>query len=374
MRIAVNTRLLLNGKMDGIGWFTYHTLRILTKNNPDHHFFFIFDRPYDKKFVFNDNVMPIILSPPTRHPFLWYFWFEHRIPKLLEKLKIDIFLSTDGYLSLKTDIPSLPVIHDINFEHNPDDLPFFTRNYYKKYFSEFAKKGIRIATVSEYSKQDICKTYNINPDKVDVVYNGSDSIYKPVDELIKAALKQKYTDGKEYFIFIGSLHPRKNVPRLFQAFELFKAETNSDFKLVIVGGMMFKNQDLKNIFSKMKFKEDVIFTGRLLPEELKNVLASAFAMTFVPYFEGFGIPIIEAMNCDVPVITSNVTSMPEVAGDAALLVNPFSVEDIKNAMIKIITDNEFRINLIEKAKNQRQKFSWELTAGKLWRTIEKCLI
>ena len=191
MQIAVNTRLMLSGKMDGIGWFTYHTLKILTKNNPQHQFFFIFDRKFDEKFIFSENITPIILSPPTRHPFLWYLWFEHRIPKLMKKLKIDFFLSPDGYLSLNSDIPCLPVIHDINFEHNPEDLPFFTRKYYKKYFSRFAKKGNRITTVSEYSKQDICKTYNINPDKIDVVYNGASKMYEPVDDGIKLSVKQK---------------------------------------------------------------------------------------------------------------------------------------------------------------------------------------
>jgi len=373
MRIAVNTRLLITGKMDGIGWFSFHSLKILVNKNPQHDFFFIFDRDFDVKYIFNQNVTPVILSPPTRHPFLWYIWFEHRIPAILKKYKIDFFLSPDGFLSLNSDVLSLPVIHDINFAHKPEDLPFFTRRFYNIFFPKYAKKAKRIVTVSEYSKQDICKTYDIKPENVDVVYNGSSSLYKPVSKSVKLKIKKKYAEGKNYFIFIGSLHPRKNVPRLFQAFELFKKQTKSDFKLVIVGGMMFKNQELNNVHSQMKFSSDVIFTGRLAPQELKNVLGSAFALTFVPYFEGFGIPILEAMHSEIPVITSNITSMPEVAGDAALYIDPFSVESIKNGMVTLYNDKKLRISLVEKAKIQREKFSWELTADKLWRSIEKCL-
>jgi len=373
MKIVVNTRLLIKEKLDGIGWFTYNTLKNITEQHSEHEFYFLFDRPYNKEFIFSKNITPIIAAPPTRHPFLWYFWFEHRIPKILKKLQADIFLSPDGYLSLNRDIKSIAVIHDINFAHQPKDLPFFTSKYLNYYFPKFAKKANRIATVSEYSKQDIAKTYDINPDLIDVVYNGSNSIYKPISEIDKKNIKNQYTYGCNYFIFVGNLSPRKNLPRLFLAFDKFKKQTNSDFKLIIVGNKMFKNSELYNIHSNMEFGNDIIFTGRLSPENLHKVLASAFAMTFVPYFEGFGIPIIEAMNCDVPVITSNTTSMPEVAGDACIIIDPFSVDSITEGIVKIYNNNELRNNLIEKSKKQRQKFSWAKTSEKLWETIEKSL-
>jgi len=371
MNIAVNTRLLLKGKMEGIGWFAYHSLKYITEKHKEHNFFFIFDRPFDEEFIFSDNVTPIIVSPPTRHPFLWYLWFEHRIPAVLKKIKADVFLSPDGYVSLRTKVPTLTVIHDINFVHQPEDLPFWVRKYYNHYFYKFAHHAKQIATVSEYSKADICKHYNIDNKKVDVVYNGSSSIYKPISESEKNATKKDYTSAKEYFIFVGSLHPRKNIARLFSAFDIFKKETKSDMKLMIVGGKMFKTSDLTNVFNKMEFKDDVIFTGRVEQEALHKLVASAFAMTFVPTFEGFGIPIIEAMSCDIPVISSNTTAMPEVGGDAVLYIDPFSVDSIKDAMITIFTNKELRNSLVEKSKLQRQKFSWEKTADKLWNSLEQ---
>ena len=373
MKIAVNTRLLIKDKLEGIGWFTFETFKRIAKNHPEHEFIFIFDRAFSDEFIFSPNVTPVVIHPQSRHPFLWYVWFEHSLPRFLKKLKPDLFVSPDGFLSLSTNIPSFSVIHDINFVHQPKDLPFLARKYYNHYFPLYAKKARRIATVSEFSKKDLCENYQLDTDKVDVVYNGVNKIYSPVSESDKKATKNKYTKDNDFFVFVGALHPRKNVSRLLLAFDEFKKSGKSDIKLVVVGDFMFKNKSLKNVYSNLFYKDDIIFTGRLSPNDLRYVLGSALALTFVPYFEGFGIPIIEAMSCGTPVITSNVTSMPEVAGDAALLVDPFSVEEIKNAMLKITKDNNLRNDLIKKGFVQQEKFSWDKTAEKLWSSIEKCI-
>ncbi len=373
MKIAVNTRLLIKNKLDGIGWFTFETLKRITRNHPEHEFLFLFDRKFSEEFIFSDNITPVILNPPARHPVLWFFWFEFSVSRFIKKNNIDLFLSPDGYLSLSSNIKQIPVIHDINFVHRPEDLPSFTRKYYNYFFPKFAEKASVIATVSEYSKQDIVKTYKIPGDKITVVFNGCNESYVPVSQEQKKDTKQKYSKGKEYFIFIGTLHPRKNIARLFRAFELFKKESGTDMKLLIVGTKMFMTKDIESAYSQSDFKEDIIFTGRLNPEDLHMVLASAFAMTFVPLFEGFGIPMIEAMNCDVPVICSDTTSLPEVAGDAALFVNPFDVVEIKNKMMIITENEELRKALIEKGRKRKNLFSWDKTTEKLWKLIEESL-
>ncbi|NOZ34004.1 MAG: glycosyltransferase family 4 protein [Chlorobi bacterium] len=369
MKIVVNTRLLIKNKLDGIGWFTYETLKRITRNQPEHEFYFLFDRKYSEEFIFSNNITPVVLNPPARHPFLWFLWFEISVKRFLKKINADLFLSPDGYLSLKSKVKQIAVIHDINFVHRPKDLPFFNRKYYNYFFPKFAEKALKIATVSEYSKQDISEQFNVSEEKITVVYNGCNKIYISVSDRVRLETKQKIAESKEYFIFIGTLHPRKNIARLFSAFEKFKKETHSDFKLVIVGTKMFMTNDIEKAYSQSEFKKDIIFTGRLKPEELHNVLASAFAMTFVPLFEGFGIPLIEAMNCNVPLIASDTTSLPEVAGDAALFVNPLDIDEIKDAMIKISEDEEFRQSLIEKGKIRKTAFSWDKTAEKLWSII-----
>lgn len=379
--IAVNTRFLIKDKLEGIGWFTYETLKRITKNHPEQQFLFLFDRPFSEEFIFSDNVSPLVIGPQARHPFLWYWWFEQSLPKILHKYEPDVFLSTDGFLPLSTFTPAgmkqcklVPVIHDLNFEHYPDDIPFLARKYYKKYFPLFAKKASRIATVSEYSKQDISKLYKITVDKIDVVYDGANELFVPAPKERRTLKLPLGLEQKDlYFLFVGALHPRKNITRLLLAFDQFKRAEPSEIKLVIVGEKMFMTSEMEQAYRKMSFRNEVIFTGRLGIESLKEVMAGAFSLVFVPYFEGFGIPIVEAMYCDVPVIASNVTSMPEVAGDAGLLVDPFSVDSIKEGMVKIYKDGALRARLIENGRIQREKFSWDNTADKLWNCMEKAI-
>lgn len=373
MQIAVNTRLLLKNRLEGIGWFSYQTLKRITVNNPDVHFVFFFDRPFHEDFLFSDNVTPVILSPQARHPFLYYAWFEFSVKNTLNKMKPDLFLSPDGFLSLGANCKQLPVIHDINFLHNPQDVKPLTRKYYNYFFPRFAKKATRIATVSEFSKKDIAKNYGISEDKIDVVYNGINPEFKTVSEEVKIKTRKKFSDGKPYFLFVGSLHPRKNILRLLQSFGEFKKETNSDYKLLLAGPQYWGMNEIYKTLESLTCKEDVIFTNRLSNEELADVMASAFALTFVPYFEGFGIPLVEAMQSEIPIITSNVTSLPEIAGDAALLVNPYEINEIKNAMIKLYSDTELQKQLVANGIKRKDNFSWDQSAALLWDSVQKSL-
>jgi glycosyltransferase involved in cell wall biosynthesis len=371
VQIVVNTRLLLKNRLEGIGWFSYQVLRRMTLNNPDVHFVFLFDREFDEEFVFADNITPMVLSPQARHPFLYYAWFQLSVKGLLNKMQPDLFLSPDGFLALGAKCRQLPVIHDINFVQYPKDLKWLTGKYYNYYFPKYAKAASRIATVSEFSKQAISSQYQISPDKIDVVYNGINDFFTPVPEQLKLQTRQKFSGGKEYFVYVGSLHPRKNIATLIKAFSLFKKETGSDIKLLLAGPVFWGMADIHKIIDEEKIREEIIFTGRLEDNDLALVLGSALALTFIPYYEGFGIPVIEAMQAGIPVITSNVTSLPEVAGEAALLVNPFDPAEIKNAMNRIYTDEALRKQLVIKGNLQKQNFSWDKSADLLWKSIKK---
>ena len=373
MVIAVNTRLLLKNRLEGIGWFTFETMKRITVNHPEHQFVFIFDRPYDPQFIFADNVTPLVVSPPTRHPLLWYLWFEHRIPKVLKKIKADLFISPDGYLSTRTDIPQLTVIHDLNFVHRPKDLPRLTSFYYNWFFPKFARIASRVATVSVYSKNDIVHSFGISQGKVDVVYDGHNTEYEPLPLSEQVSVRNAYSGGSPYFLFIGALHPRKNVEGLLKAFEEFRYNTKGQEKLLIVGGEMFKTGPIYDYYREMNFRDEVIFTGRIPVEDLRKILGSALALTFVPFFEGFGIPVVEAMAAGVPVICSFTTSLSEVGGDAVLYADPEQPSQIAWAMQKISSNETLRKTLIEKGTRQKDKFSWEKSAGLLWESIEKVM-
>ncbi len=372
-KIVVNTRLLRKNHLDGIGWVTYNTLLHITRGHPEVEFHFLFDSGVDQDFIFSPNIKGVNLFPPAKHAILNVIWFEYSVKKYLQKVKPDLFLSPDGILCLGWQGRQYGIIHDINFLHIPKDLKWFNRKYYNYFFPKYARRADRIATVSHFSKEDIIKHFQADPAKIDVIHLGINDFFHPVNEEVIQATRTRYSCGRPYFLFVGTLHPRKNIIRLLEAFQKFKDETGSETKLLVAGKEMYRTQEMHDYKNSMTSKEDVIFTGRLEDHQLNNIYASSLALCFVPYFEGFGLPPIEAMQCDVPVIASNVTSMPEVVGDAALLVDPYNVEEIKEAMLKIYESPALRIELIERGRERRQQFSWKKAADELWVSIEKVL-
>ena len=365
IRVAVNTRLLIENELEGIGRFSYEILKELCEKNPNIQFDFIFDRPFSKKFLFNKNITGHILSPQTRHPFLWYYWFEIKLPRLLKKIKPDVFLSLDGFICTSIKIKQISVIHDINFEHYPKNLPFFHRKFYKFFFPKYAKKANTIITVSNYSKEDIAKTYGVKKEKIHVIYNGVGNSFLPIQEEEKRKIKTLFSLGCDYFIFIGSLHKRKNIVNLLKGFDLYKKNTQSKTKLLIVGKKRWWSKEMKETYKKINFKGDVLFTGYLKEEILPKIIASAKGLCFTSFFEGFGLPIVEAMKCGVPIITSNTSSMPEVCGEAGIQIDPNNVNEIANAIRKIENNKTLRDKLIKLGLERSKKFNWEIAGKKL---------
>ena len=371
MRIAVNARELLKGRMEGIGRYIFETTKRMVLEHPEDEFFFFFDRPFDPSFIFADNVTPIVVHPQSRHPILWYLWFEWSVPYYLKKHKIDVFYSGDTYASLKTKVPTLIVCHDIAYKHYPDHIRKSHKNYYEKYFPKFHQRAKHIVAVSEFTRQDIIATYNLDPDKVTVGHNATPNGFAPLSEERKEIIREQLTGGKPYFIYVGSLHPRKNVVNLINAFDLFKIENKTEHKLVLVGRRAWKNEALKKTYETTVHRDDIIFTGHITNDELPQFLGAAEALTYVSVFEGFGIPILEGMSSGVPVITSKVSSMPEVAGDAALLIDPIDPKSIAQGMKAVYSDATMRQNLIEKGLNRINQFSWLTTANHIYNELKK---
>ena len=371
MKIAVNARELLKGRMEGIGRYIFETTRRMVLDHPEDEFYFFFDRAYDPSFIFADNVKPIVVHPQSRHPILWYLWFEWGVPYYLKKYNIDVFYSGDTYASMKTSVPTLIVCHDIAYKHYPDHIRKSHKNYYQTNFPKFHKKADHIVAVSNFTKQDIVATYGIESQKVTIGYNATPGGFSPLDEDQKNDIKSGLSDGKPYFIYVGSLHPRKNVVNLIKAFDIFKKEHGTDHKLVLVGRMAWKNEELKKTYETTVHRDDIIFTGHITNKQLPKYLAAAEALTYVSVFEGFGIPILEGMSSGTPVITSNVSSMPEVAGDAALLIDPHDPTSIANGMHEIVSNSQLRQDLITKGFARAKEFSWKKTASHIYQQLDK---
>ena len=370
MNIAINTRLLIENELEGIGRFSFEIVKRIVKKYPNIHFHLIFDRSYSKKFLFAKNVKGHIIYPKTRHPIIWYYWFEIQMPKLLNKINADLFISLDGFLPTKIKIPKITVIHDINFEHRPKDLPFFYRKYYKYYFPKYCQLAEKIITVSKFSKNDIIEKYNIKKDKISVVYNGVSDAFLSKNINNHPELKKQYSSGEDYFIFIGSLHKRKNISTMLKSFDLFKKITQSKTKFLIVGKKRWWSNTMEKIYNNMLYKTDVIFTGYVDDNSLPMLISGAKCLCFISLFEGFGLPIIEAMKCNTPVITSNTSAMPEICKNAGLIVNPKDIKDISNAMKKIDQDQLLRKKLTQYGRERVKAFNWEKSADDFSKIIE----
>jgi glycosyltransferase involved in cell wall biosynthesis len=369
MKIAVNTRFLLKGKLEGIGLFTHETLRRLVAQHPEHEFIFFFDRPFDPAFVYGENVRPVVLFPPARHPFLFVWWFEWSVAQALQKYQPDVFLSTDNFLSLRTPIKTVLVTHDIAHVHFPEQVSFFQRKYYQFFAPKFNRRADRIVAVSHYTKGDIVKHYGISPEKIAVACNGCREIFRPLPDAEKKAVQGQYAQGKPYFFYVGAVQPRKNVHRLIAAFDVFKQKTGAAVKLLIAGRFAWKAGEVRAAFERSPFKNDILFLGYVPDDELAKLMGAALACTYLSLFEGFGVPVLEAMNSEVPAITSNVSSMPEVAGKAALLVNPYSVEEISLSLENIWEDGQLRERLVQEGRLQRQQFTWQNAADVVYENL-----
>lgn len=369
LKIAVNTRFLLADKLEGVGKYTHEVMRRLVRQHPEHEFYFFFDRTYDPQFVYADNVNPIVIYPPARHPFLFYLWFQVMLPRMLRRIKPDVFLSLDNMTSLRTTVPRVTVLHDLAFLHFPEEKTYFDRRYYEKYTPRFAQASQLVLAVSAYTRQDIMKQYGLSPQKIRVAPGAAAGFFKPTPYGQQIETRQHYSAGEMYFVLVGALQPRKNLVTVFRAFDTFKERTCSEVKLVIVGRKAWKATAIFKAYQAMAYKADVIFTGRVPDEEVRKLYGSALALVFASVFEGFGLPIIEAQRCDCPVITSNTSSMPEVAGGSALLINPLIPEEICQAMVQLYHYPEVREHYIRKGRENWPRYSWQKTAEVAYQAV-----
>ncbi|GAB3326437.1 glycosyltransferase family 1 protein [Hymenobacter humi] len=374
MQIAVNTRFLLPGdQLEGIGRFSYETLSRLVAQHPQVTFHFLFDRPFDVRYLFGPNVVPHVLFPPARHPLLFVAWFEGAVARWLARHRPAAFLSLDGFTTLATRVPRVTVLHDLAFEHFPLDVGLLQRKYYHFFVPRFARASARVVAVSEATKADIVKTYGIPPAKISVAYNAPAELFRPQPEAAQREIRRRFSHGQPYFLFVGALQPRKNLGNLLRAFDAFKTaggEGVANAQLLIVGRKAWKAGPILTAYQQMRHQSAVHFTGRVADPELAGLYAAARATVYVPYFEGFGIPIVEAQASGCPVLTANVSSMPEVGGvGGALYVNPHDADDIAAGLTRLWHDDALREQLVAQGHENLSRFSWAQSAEVLWSAV-----
>lgn len=364
MRIAVNTRFLALPETEGYAHFAKGLILNMHQKFPEDVYACMYDR--EPVSVMHDRNMETLVSgPPARHPLLWKWWYDVSMPRMASRAGADLIFSPDGFCSLTSSIPQVLAIHDLAFLHYPEGISAMHRRYYTHFTPRFIRKARHIITVSEFSKADIIRHYPEAARKISVIRNDADPGFSPLPWDARQAIKEQFTGGVEYFLYVGAIHPRKNLVNLLKGFSWFKHRHKSNMKLVLAGRQAWKNDQFRQQLASYKYRADVLLTGYLPQAPLYGVMASAYALVYPSIWEGFGLPVLEAMRSGVPVITTGNSAIPEVAGDAAIYVDPQDHEGWGKAMGTLYKDEDFRSQCISLGLARSRQFSWAASAEEL---------
>lgn len=365
MRIAINTRFSAYPYEEGYGLYVREIAGRMRDLCREDQFLFLYDQSPVTPFREAPGISHQVTGPPAKHPLLWRLWYDIQVPRALKKFGADVFLSPDGICSLTTRVPQVLVIHDLAYLHHPASLPGFQQRYYRNQTPRFIRKASRIITVSECSRQDILRQYPHAEGKIHVVPNAADPSFKPLEWHEKEAVKNRFTSGVEYFLYAGSIHPRKNLVNLLKAFSIFKKKQQTGMKLVLAGRLAWQHEAFTEALSRYKYRHDVILTGYLPRNDLRELMGAAYALVYPSVWEGFGLPLVEAMQSGVPVLCSNTGALPETAADAALLFDPLDPEDIARQLSRMYIDETERSRLIERGLERCRLFNWDHSARRI---------
>lgn len=369
MRIAINTRFLIPGRLEGFGIYTYEIVRRIARDHPGDALDLCFDRPPAGQFRFATPVRTIHIPPAARHPFLFYIWYQWMLRLRLQTLHPDVFFSPDGFMPLGMKIPTVITIHDVAPLRFPEHMDFWQRQYYRHFMPRFAREAAHVITVSRFSKREIVSRLGVPDGKVTVVYNGVGDQFRPVNEEDRKHILKEFSGGKPYFLYVGAIHPRKNVAHILRAFDRFRQAHGGQQNLVVAGRKSWKFGDVEKTLAGLKYAGNVHMHGYVHGDDLPALIGSATALIYVSLYEGFGMPVVEAMACGTPVIASREGAIAEVAGDSALLVDPDSEEELVAAMSVMDQNPSARRQWSERGLKRAGLFDWDRCAEETYRIL-----
>ena len=357
MRIAINARLLVGQSYTGVHLYVYNVLCELLRQLPNDDFLVITDRQGPLP-ALPRHVERVTVGPPARHPILFVAWFEWSLPRAAESWGADVLVSLENLGSLRTKVPQLLVVHDLAYLHQPEGVGALVRAYYRYFMPRFVHRADTLLTVSKATKQDVAAAYDVDPSKIQVAYNGVRPRFTRLSAKQVTSVRERLTEGQPYFVYVGSVHPRKNVDGLIRAYSRFRESSGQPHHLVIAGRFAWQAGPTRDALEASPFREDIHLLGYVEEEQLGEVIGAATALVLVSHFEGFGVPVVEAHTCGVPVIASNTSSLPEVTGPGGLLVDPADDEAIAGAMAKLATDDALRQVLAKAGEEHAKQFIW----------------
>jgi glycosyltransferase involved in cell wall biosynthesis len=284
--------------------------------------------------------------------------------------RLDVFHATDFTLpSTLPDTRTVLTIHDLSFERFPQDTMPGMLEYLRRVVPRSAQRADHIIAVSEATRRDLIELYHLPPEKITAIGHGVSGEWSPASGAEIGRIRQKYgiSPDADYILTVGTLQPRKNHLRLVQAFARLKGEA----RLVISGGEGWRYEGVREEMDRLKIGGRVIFTGRVEDSELRALYSGAAVMAYPALYEGFGLPVLEAMACGAPVLASNTSSLPEVLGSAGLLVDPLEVEALTAGIDRLLGDESLRRGLRSKGLARAAEFTWERAARATWEVYQK---
>jgi glycosyltransferase involved in cell wall biosynthesis len=364
MNIAIDTRLL-ERKMTGVGRYLLNILKNLTEcDEQNDYFLFSYRRlpQYEKERIKSISTLkftPQGIFQKATSP----FWLNFVLPKYLEKYKIDLFFSPNHFLPIKKIRPkSIVVIHDVFHKIDKNFHPL----YYRKYADFLLKRAVKnselIIAVSESSKRDIIRFYNVPEEKIKVIYEAAEDAFQPRDlsEIEKRKLREKYNFPEKFILYIGVLEERKNIEGIIKIADLIKDKTETP--IFLFGRIGYKgNQYIK----EMKKRRNIQYKGFVENQDLPYLYNLATIFLFPSFYEGFGLPVLEAMQSGIPVLTSNTSSLPEIVKDGGIMHDPRDYEKFAKSIMKLLEDKDFYYKMRNKGLEQAKKFSWKQTTKEL---------
>jgi glycosyltransferase involved in cell wall biosynthesis len=366
MKIGIDAREIQNGVITGIGRSLSNFIHYFGENDIRHKLILFSDKALP--FVFPENVKPVILD--SAHT---VYWDQVRLPNALKKWGIDLFYSPYYKIPIATSVPVMSQILDLMYLVFPDyknELGMWRRIYYALFGRLCAYKSVSIVTDSQHAKDDIVRCWQINPQKIEVIHLGLGSRYQPVRDLdCLTQVRQRLNLPDKFILYLGNFKPHKNVTALVDAFAQI-ATHHQDYHLVLAGACDKHVKGLKEYVTARNLTRRVVFTDMIRESDCPEaILSMAEVFVFPTLYEGFGLPPLEAMACGTPVVASNATAVPEVVGDAGILVNPRDINAMGNAIASLLRDPQKRELLSQKGLRRADNFREETTAGKLYQHI-----
>jgi glycosyltransferase involved in cell wall biosynthesis len=288
--------------------------------------------------------------------------------------EVDLFHSTNYLCLSQKKGKRVVTVFDLTFSLLPQYHPRTRLIVFKNSFAHSLKIADKIIAISQHTKQDLISLMQVPAEKIEVTPLAASEMFKPI--FAQGAVRTLSRYGityRDYFLYVGNIEPRKNLIRLLKAFEIFCSSHTGKTLLVLVGRPGWLNQDLYRAWENSAWKQNIRWLGYVPEADLPALYSGAIAMAYPSLYEGFGLPPLEAMACGTPVLTSNSSSLPEVTGDAAILVNPIEVEEIAGALMRIAHDSSLQEELRQKGLKRAKLFSWEETARRTLGVYETLL-